>query len=974
MQKNIRGLVDRLVRSPKYAGQVVHYRYLPPGPPDFQELDESWPEPLRQALAISGISRLFSHQVEAMEMLRRGEHTAVTTPTASGKTLIYNMVVCEKLLQDPNSRALYLFPLKALAQDQLKILEEFFKALKIPGLTAAVYDGDTPPSARARLKRNPPRVLFTNPDMLHYGMLAYAEGWMDFFRRISVIVIDEAHTYRGVFGSHVALILRRLQRLCGHPGPTLAASSATMANSKEFLRLLTGQEFNVIERCGAPRQGRHVVLVNPSGSPYHEAAKILCECLDHEIKTIVFTKSRKITELIHIWVKEAAPHYESRIAAYRSGYLPAERRIIEQRLFREELSAVISTSALESGIDVGGLDACVLVGYPGTMISTWQRVGRAGRQREALMVLIALPDALDHYFLNHPEVFFKARFENCVLDPDNHQILRQHFPCAAREAPLTREDAECFGSAAWQLLPGLVQEGLLTETVEADRWFSARKLPHRRIKIRSAGEQYVIKHADQGRVFGSIEESRVFKECHPGAIYLHAGLQYEVVGLELIEHTVLVRVASGDWYTQYTGSEEIEILDIPAGQVARTSAEWFTTGLAQVRVTEKVVAYERRRVRDQSLISEHKLQLPPRIFETQAVVITVPGIWRRRCGEYKMDFAGGLHAVEHTLIAALPIQVLCDRWDLGGVSTMAHPQLDQPAIVIYDGFSGGVGLAAKGLAVRKDWLSGAREIIAECACEEGCPACIHSPKCGSRNQSLDKPAGRMILEALARETISDLNFTSWSRSRIELPAERKEKNTITQPEATSHLPDQEFRLLVFDLETQKSAAEVGGWGNISRMGLSLGVVYDHSTGAYMTYREDKAGELIQHLLSADAVVGYNIERFDLTVLSPYSNHVNRIRTFDLAKDVWQRLGHRIALDKLAQSTLQRGKTAEGLQAIAWYREGNWEALEAYCRADVEITRDLFWFGWRYNYLLFERQGVPVKVPVAWRERFPTLIP
>ncbi len=973
MRKNIQGLVDRLVQSPQYAGRAVHYRYLPPGAPDFQDLDESWPEPLRRALATSGISRLFSHQAEAMALLRRGEHTAVTTPTASGKTLIYNMVVCEKLLQDPKSCALYLFPLKALAQDQLKTLQAFLKPLEDPGLTAAVYDGDTPPSVRARLKRNPPRVLFTNPDMLHYGMLAHAEGWLDFFRRISVIVIDEAHSYRGVFGSHVALILRRLQRLCGRPGPTLAASSATMANSQEFLRLLTGQNFNVIERCGAPRQGRHVILVNPKGSPYHEAAEILCECLDHEIKTIVFTKSRKITELIHIWVREAAPRFAARIAAYRSGYLPEERRIIEQRLFQEELSAVISTSALESGIDVGGLDACVLVGYPGTMISTWQRVGRAGRQREALMVLIALPDALDHYFLNHPEDFFKARFENCVLDPDNHQILRQHLPCAAREAPLTREDAGCFGTTAWQLLPELVQEGRLHETAEADRWFSARKLPHRHMEIRSAGEQYTIKHADQERVFGSIEESRVFKECHPGAIYLHGGLQYEVVGLELIEHTVLVRAASGDWYTQYTSSEEIEILDIPAGQVVRTSAERFTAGLAQVRVTEKVVAYERRRVRDRSLISEHKLQLPPRIFETQAVVITVPGIWRRRCWEYGMDFAGGLHAVEHTLIAALPIQVLCDRWDLGGVSTMAHPQLDQPAILIYDGFSGGVGLVAKGLAVRKDWLSGAREIIAGCACEEGCPACIHSPKCGSRNQPLDKSAGRMILEAVARETISDLNFTSLSRNRIEPLAARKEKNIMTQPEATSRPPDQKFRLLVFDLETQKSAAEVGGWGNIDRMRLSLGVVYDHSTGAYTAYREDKVGELMQHLLSADAVVGYNIDRFDLTVLSPYSDHVNRIRTFDLAKDVWQRLGHRIALDKLAQSTLQRGKTAEGLQAITWYRAGNWEALEAYCRADVEITRDLFWFGWRYNYLLFERQGVQMKVPVAWRERFPTLI-
>lgn len=974
--RDLKTLVDHLTRSSAFADAVAHYQYLPPEPATWEELDQACPEALRRAVAASGIKKIYSHQARALRQLRQGVHTGITTPTASGKTLIYNLAVCERLLADPEAQALYLFPLKALAQDQLKTLQAFFEQVGDPALSAAVYDGDTPPAARGRIKRRPPRVLFTNPDMLHYGLLAYPEAWRRFYQNLRFVVIDEAHTYRGIFGSHVSQILRRLRRLCGEPGPTIVASSATMANAKEFLENLAGLPFSVIEQSGAPKQGRHVILLDPKGSPYAEAAAILQECLDHDVKTILFTKSRKIAELIHIWVREASPRHGERIAAYRAGYLPEERRKIEQRLFRDELAAVISTSALESGIDVGGLDAAVLVGYPGTMISTWQRVGRAGRQnRDALMILIALPDALDHYFLRHPEAFLAGRFENCVLDPNNALVLKQHLPCAAKEQPLVPADQALLGSAALAEAPALAAAGELQEAAEGNRWFCSRKHPHRLLDIRSVGETYAIKLERSGDLLGSIDGPRVFKECHPGAVYLHAGQQFEVVELDLDRRIALVKESDADWYTQYTSSEDVDILDLAAGERVEASPSRFQAGVVRVRVTEKIVAYERRRVRDQSLLSEHKLDLPPRVFETQAMLLTVPEKWRKQCLEYHLDFMGGLHAAEHLLIASLPVHVLCDRWDLGGLSTLAHPQVTQPCVFIYDGVPGGVGLAAKGREVLADWLATAREIVSRCECEEGCPSCIHSPKCGSQNQPLDKQACQMLLTAASREAVE-----SWAVSRGGL---RSKTTPVPEPAVRDSHPAEaplagsaagQFHWVVFDVETQRSAAEVGGWDRADRMGLSLAVVYDHSAGRYLTYREEQAPALIQHLLSADLVVGFNINQFDLAVLKPYGAFLDRIKTLDIAQEVRQILGHRLSLEHLGQATLGRGKSADGLQAIAWFQEGRWDLLEKYCRDDVELTRDLFWFGLQFQYLLFERQGVMLKIPVAWQSRFPHLVP
>jgi len=973
---DIQELISRLRRAPEYADKISHYRYLPPVPARLADFHDLLPSPLQAPLLSAGIAGLYAHQVEALARLRDGQNVGITTPTASGKTLIYNLAVSQSLLEDPQAHALYLFPLKALAQDQLKILQRFWSQVPGAGFDAAIYDGDTPASVRARLKRKPPRVLLTNPDMLHYGLLAYPEGWRQFFARLKYVVLDEAHTYRGIFGSHVALILRRLRRLCGPPGPTWVASSATMANAGEFLRHLTGLPHHIVEESGAPREGRHVFLFAPGGSPYTEAAGLLRECLEQRVKTILFTKSRKITELITLWVQETLPGQARRIAAYRSGYLPEERRDIEQRLFRDELAAVISTSALESGIDVGGLDACLLVGYPGTMISTWQRLGRVGRQqRDSLLMLVALPDALDHYFLRNPDAFFHTRFENCVLDPDNAELLRSHLVCAAAEEPLTPADWSVFGSEAEALLPRLVQAGSLQETAAGACWVSARKQPQRDMDIRTVGEQYVIKRESTGEVLGNIDEARVFKECHPGAIYLHAGTAYEILTLDLPNRTVIAHEADVDWYTQYTASEDIDILDLAPGAVLRVSREHWQAGLVRVRVTEKIVAYERHRIRDQSLLSEHKLTLPPRVFETQAALLTVPERWRRKCQEFSLDFAGGLHAAEHLLIAALPVQVLCERWDLGGLSTQAHPQVDQPCLFIYDGYPGGVGLAAKSLQVADSWLATARDMVNQCECQEGCPVCIHSPKCGSGNQPLDKQACQLLLNAAVLTPLRPLELAASAMGPppAEPPPEPPRPASPAQA-ATPTGGAREFQLLVFDLETQRLAQEVGGWENTGAMGLSLGVVYDHLRGTFQTYREEQVQDLIRVLLAADWVVGFNLLGFDLKVLAAYHPLALRVRAFDLLLDIRQSLGYRLSLDHLAQHTLGRGKAADGLQAVQWFREGQWQELETYCRRDVEITRDLLFFGMQYGYVLFERRGQILKLPVAWQARLPGILP
>ncbi|MFN3477544.1 MAG: DEAD/DEAH box helicase, partial [Candidatus Methylomirabilales bacterium] len=477
-----------------------------------------------------------------------------------GQHFLVSSAALEAILQAPSARALFLFPIKALEQDQLKSLQSL-----IPWgfeIKAAILDGDTPSSKRAQLQEDPPHVLITNPDFLHVSLLPHHEAWKAFFQNLRYVVLDELHTYKGIFGSHIAHVIRRLRRIAAHYGanPQFIASSATIANPKELAETITGLPFTLIQEDGAPRRGKHFLLVGPKESPYTAATDLLLRCVRKGLKTIAFAKARKIAELIYMWAKEIDQELARGIKPYRAGYLPRERREIEQGLFTERLSGVVATSALELGIDVGGLDACILVGYPGSIASTWQRGGRVGRgEKEALIALVALPDALDQYFLRHPEDFFSRSFEAAIIDPLNQRILADHLVCAADELPLRPLEGDLYGETSLRVLEGLAAEGKLNLSADGREWYARRRRPQLRVNIRSIGEGYAIVDLS-GKSIGTVDGVRALHECHEGAIYLHQGRQYEVLKLDLEQKKVIARLTEVDYYTQALSEKETEVL------------------------------------------------------------------------------------------------------------------------------------------------------------------------------------------------------------------------------------------------------------------------------------------------------------------------------------------------------------------------------------------------------------------------------
>ncbi|MBN2124301.1 MAG: DEAD/DEAH box helicase, partial [Deltaproteobacteria bacterium] len=515
--------VHSLRSHPETGPAAVYHRYLPPAPPRYGA-DPDLPPELSGPLRALGIQDLYSHQASALRTIRAGSHVLVATPTASGKSLIYNLAVLEGLLKDPGAKSLYLFPLKALEQDQLKGLMHLIGRLSGRGASAMIYDGDTSAYRRKQIRNRIPEILFTNPDMLHRAILAHHQNWEGLFRDLSFVVLDEVHTYRGIFGSHMNQVIGRLKRLCRFYGsnPRFILLSATVANPRAFSESLIQEQVEVIEESGSPKSGQHFLFLNPEASPNFSAAKLFAQCVQAGFRTIAFTQSRKVTELIHLWVSQLAPRIRQKISSYRAGFMPGERREIEQRLARGDLLGVVSTSALEMGIDIGHLDICLLVGYPGTIINTWQRGGRVGRAgRESLIILIAKPDALDQYFMKHPEDLFERSYEAAILDPHNPYVVEAHLPCAAAEIPLTLEDAPFWPHDFELLLDRLELEGALTRTAEGNpTWYAARKRPHQGVNLRSSGHSYTIFEKDTGQAIGTIDGIRAFKECHPGAVYL----------------------------------------------------------------------------------------------------------------------------------------------------------------------------------------------------------------------------------------------------------------------------------------------------------------------------------------------------------------------------------------------------------------------------------------------------------------------
>jgi DEAD/DEAH box helicase domain-containing protein len=703
-----------------------------------QSLDPAFAEALRRA----GIESLYTHQLEAWETAAHS-NLVITSGTASGKSLAFNLPVLDGIARDSKRRALYLYPTKALAQDQARKLAQ----LRPPGLREAIYDGDTPKEERPAIRRRNNLVL-TNPDMLHVGLLPHHKSWGNFLANLEWVVVDEAHTYRGVFGSHVANVLRRLRRVARAYGsePRFLLASATIANPVELAERLVGTPFELIDDDGAPRAGRELAMWNPPlldkatgvrRSALSEAADLLAELVSQGVRTICFLKSRRGIELIQRFAREnlkarGKPELAARIAPYRGGYTPQQRREIEARLSNGELLAVVATDALELGIDVGELDAAICVTFPGTVASLRQMWGRAGRRRRGLAVYVAGQDALDQFFCRHPEEFLERPVEAAILDHDNEQIASRHLIAAAYELPLTDADEEIFGAGWRPRAERLLAAGEL-------RSVGAGLLPRRsefvasRIPLRSASSDSVaVIEREAGEMLGLVEAERAFTTIHPGAIYLHLGRSYEVERLDVEDRRAIVSEFDGDWYTRPKKETEIYIeRTLEQRQVAGVQLNF-----GEVSVTEQVIAFQRVSISDQEPIDIVALELPEQNFVTQALWYVLP---ERLSAALPSDvLLGSLHATEHCQIAVLPLIAMCDRWDIGGLSTNVHFQTGRSTIFIYDGHPGGVGITQRGYEQFERLLGDAERLIAECPCESGCPSCVQSPKCGNLNEPLHK--------------------------------------------------------------------------------------------------------------------------------------------------------------------------------------------------------------------------------------------
>jgi DEAD/DEAH box helicase domain-containing protein len=699
------------------------------------------------ALVATGVTSLYRHQAEAWEAAQRGENVVVTTGTASGKSLAFNLPVLDAIARDPKTRALYLYPTKALSQDQARALAE----LRLKGLRPAIYDGDTPSERRWQI-RTWSNVILTNPDMLHVGVLPHHDRWGNVLSNLRFVIVDEAHVYRGVFGSHVANVLRRLRRLARiyDAEPQFLLASATIANAGELAEALTGERATVIDRDTSPKAERDVVIWNPPlldaelglrASPLGDASRLLGQLTSRGLRTICFAKSRKVAELIHRFAVERVDiATAARLAPYRAGYTPEQRREIERRLVGGELLGVTATDALELGIDIGLLDCAISVGFPGTVASLRQQWGRAGRRGHGLAILVASDDALDQFFAREPEALLSRQVEAAILDHSNPRILDPHVLAAAYEAPIDEKDVATLGSEALRRAAELPE----LEPTPAGFVWKGRDYPAARISLRSGdNDAFTVVDATTGSLLGLVERERAYSTVHEGAVYLHLGEQYLVETLDHEGRVAVVAPASVDWYTQVKKETETTIEDVERVE-SRLGVDLHFGG---VSVSEQVVAFARKAVRDGSTIDVTPMLMPETTFETEAIWFS-PTNEQLEELEQMPKLLGTLHAAEHTLIALLPLWAMCDRWDIGGLSTNVHYQTGRPTVFIYDGHAGGVGITARGFDRFEDWVEDTVRLLQRCPCAAGCPSCVQSPKCGNLNEPLDKAGARTFLERM----------------------------------------------------------------------------------------------------------------------------------------------------------------------------------------------------------------------------------
>jgi DEAD/DEAH box helicase domain-containing protein len=736
-----------------------------------------WPEwvapALYSAFSTSGITRLWSHQREAVDLAHGGSHVVISTGTSSGKSLGYLLPVLSDVLDSAEAAsgrgvtALYLSPTKALAADQMAGLT----ALAIPGLRASTYDGDTPPDER-RWIRDHCQYVLTNPDLVHHSLLPGHPRWAPFLRSLRYVVIDECHVYRGVFGSHLAVLIRRLRRVAAHYGssPTFILASATVADPAAQASALIGMPTRAVVVDGSPRESMTFGLWEPglvagSGgggandggadkedaprrrSAVAETADLLADLVASGVQTVAFAHSRAGVETIAASarrsLREVDPALESAVAAYRGGYLPEERRELEQRLRSGALRGLAATNALELGIDVSGLDAVLLAGWPGTLSSLWQQAGRAGRTgSRSLAVLVAGDDPLDTYLVHHPEALFDRPVEAAVLDPQNPYVLGPHLAAAAAELPLTGADSKVFGPTMVGLLDDLVAQGMLRR--RPGGWFWTR--PERateHVSLRGTGETVRIVEWSTGRVLGTVDGPAAQSSVHTGAVYVHQGQPYVVAHLDVADSHAIVVAGDPGWSTQARSVSAFDIGRVEQSQVWGPVDICFGT----VDVRSQVTSFLRR-LPGGEVLGEHPLDLPERTLHTKAVWWTMTEGMLDAAGVTESEIPGAAHAAEHAAIAMLPLVATSDRWDIGGVSTALHPDTNRPTILVYDGHPGGAGFAERGFNAATIWLTATRDAIVACECASGCPSCVQSPKCGNGNEPLDKAGAVALLTAV----------------------------------------------------------------------------------------------------------------------------------------------------------------------------------------------------------------------------------
>ncbi len=759
--------LHHLLSLTDYSQQIVHIERIPHQGAIFDKLDNPLQASLQACLESLGISALYSHQAKALNTVFAGKNVIIATPSASGKTLCYHLATLDALVHDKDSRALYIFPTKALAQDQLRSLRQIVSFLPspipihrggaIPPAAMATFDGDTPQDERANIRKQA-RVVLTNPDMLHLGILPNHQSWSRLFRNLKYVVVDETHIYRGVFGSHVANVLRRLRRLCAfyRSNPQFICCSATIANPQEHAQNLVGLPFEAIIEDGSPHGEKYFTFWNPPlideaktsrRSSNSEAAFLLKELVEKEIRSLVFASTRKLTELIYIYTQEQLPPaLREKISPYRAGYLPEDRRRIEHQFFEGELLGLVATTALELGINIGDLDATVLTGYPGSIASAWQQAGRSGRStHSSLSLLIGQENPLDQYLMRNPDYFFSKNFDNAIINPDNHHILKPHLLCAAWEKPLEDNDEEFFGPATATMLVELEQEGRLRKR-EA-RWHPAPSIsyPAQDINIRStSGQNYAVIDGQDGQLLETVEAGVAFFQIHPGAIYLHQGEAYLIKELDLARRIAWAEPKPVDYYTQTMEIHEIRVTKT----VKEKDCHGVKVYFGDVDVTIMVVGFKRKKQFTEEVITEESLDLPPQTFATKALWFDLPQKAIDRIADAGLDFHGGLHACEHAAIGILPLFALCDRNDIGGVSTPFHPDTGKAQIFIYDAHPGGIGITEKGFEMIAELWQATLKAVEACPCADGCPSCVQSPKCGNNNQPLDKEAAIVLLEQL----------------------------------------------------------------------------------------------------------------------------------------------------------------------------------------------------------------------------------